>query len=159
MKVLAPVPLRHTVSDQVNKTGLVTRPWQQFLMEMRDILNATPGKEGAVALTAQGASIVATAVPTSTLAAGLYRINYVARISTAAGTSSSLTVTLGWTVGGVACAFVGDAMVGNTTAEVQVNSFLVRIDAGTTITYATAYVSVGAPSMTYTLDVTLELLP
>ena len=51
-----------------------------------------------------------TNIPLPTLTTGRYRISYFVRITQAATTSSSLTVTIGFTHGAVAATFVGAAM-------------------------------------------------
>jgi hypothetical protein len=50
-------------------------------------------------------------------------------------------------------------MTGNTTATVQNGSILIHADQSSTVTYATAYASVGATTMTYSLSVRLEQVP
>jgi hypothetical protein len=50
------------------------------------------------------------------------------------------------------------AYTGNVTNLPQSGVFLVRADAGTTLSYSTAYASVGATAAVYELDITLESL-
>ena len=128
----------------------LTRLWVDWFVALNDRLNAVVHQLKPIALTAQAVSISATAVPLGTLDAGLYWVTVYARITQADPTSSSLTVTIGFTTGGVACSFSGDALTGNTTNTVQSFSRLIRIDQGTTITYATTYSGRG---MRYSLDV------
>jgi hypothetical protein len=119
-------------------------------------LHAIPSRLNVVALTAQGASIAATNFAPGILAGGLYRVSYYARCTTAAGVSSGLIVTFGWTDGGVACTLDSANMTGNTTATTQSGTVLIRIDKGTAITYATTYASNAAGVMRYALSVVLE---
>ena len=87
----------------------------------------------------------------------MYRVTYTARVTTPATTSSSLTITISWTAGGVTQSIVGAAMTGNTTATLQTATMAPKIDQATPISYATTYVSVGATPMAYELDVILEV--
>lgn len=150
---LDPAPIRAEITDKgVVKIGADWVRWFGFL---RDAVNGRMAL-GSAELTAQDAAITATAVATPTLAAGLYRVAYAVRVTQAATTSSTVTVTVEWTDGGIAMSQSGAAVTGNTTATQQNGTLLVRIDAGTTIRYSTAYSSVGATSMQYALDVVAE---
>ena len=121
-----------------------------------DRLDASPARVANVSLTAKTASIGATAFDRTSKDAGMYRIGYFARITTAATTSSSLTVTMSGTNGGVAVSFAGSAMTANSTATVQSGNFYLQADAATDIKYATTYASSGGTAMVYSLWVTLE---
>jgi hypothetical protein len=149
----APAPINDEV---VGKEGKLTLPWLNYLNRLPPTLYAIPSRLNVVALTAQGASISATSFSPGVLAAGLYRVSYYARCTTAAGVSSGLIVTFGWTDGGVACALASADMTGNTTATTQSGTSIIRIDAGSAITYATTYASNAAGVMRYALDVVLE---
>lgn len=119
-----------------------------------------PSKVGSVTLTGQSSNLGPTTLTTSpaTLAAGRYRLSSYARI-TAVASSSSLTVALGWTDGGVAQTLTGAAMTGNTTATNQSLSAVIRIDASSTLTYTTTYSTAGVGTMLYSLDIYAEKLP
>jgi hypothetical protein len=132
------------------KAGL-TNTWEKSLSDMTDRIGMSSAIVANVSLSEQSAAISATNIPVSSLTTGLYRVNYYARITQAATTSSSLTVTIQWTDGGVSCNYVGAAMTGNTTATFQSASVLVLATQGTPIRYSTAYTSVGATSMEYKL--------
>ncbi len=108
-----------------------------------------------IALSTQGGSIGTTAIPSATLAAGLYRVSYFAAITQAGTVSSSLTVTITFTHNTLSKSFSGAALTGNTTTTVQAGSFLIRIDGGP-VSYSTTYASVGATPMQYALDLVLE---
>lgn len=145
-------------SAAVGQGGRVSPFWQPWFERIVAAVTAME-RLASVALTTQEASIAATDVGASLPAAGLYRVSYYARITRAATTSSSLTVTLSWTDGGVACSQAGAAMTGNTTATVQSDSVVVSVDAATAIQYATTYGTVGATTMQYALSLYLEPLP
>lgn len=154
---LPPVPFRNAITSLPKL--FVTDEWLRWLTVVLTAISAAAQKVGTVGLTAQGAAIVTTAIPTPRLSAGLYRVTCYARITRAATISSSLTVTISWTDGGIACSQSFAAVAGNTTATSQSGSLLVRVDEATTISYATAYASSGATSMLYQLDVRVELVP
>jgi hypothetical protein len=154
-----PVPRTNDVLQ--TQKGKIAQWWDNWFQEIAKMLDAA--NTGAVSLSAQSASVAATNItpdtPTASLAAGLYQISYSARITQAAGISSSLTPAFGWTDGGVACSFTGAAMTGNSTNTTQQAVIPIQVDAGTNVSYATTYASSGSPSMTYALRVRLELLP
>lgn len=106
-------------------------------------------------VTGQAASIGATALSVGTTA-GLFRVSVLANITRAATTSSSLAVTVAWTAGGVALSKTYTAITGNTTATYLAETLPVRIDASTSLTYATTYASVGATTMQYQLELCVE---
>src|SRR3990167_3174871 len=125
-----------------------------WLLELTTRLNSSPESIGnGIELTGQGASIGATAAYTPS-SEGYYRVSVYARVTTAAVTSSSLTVTIAWTDGGIAVSKAAAAITGNTTAsEIDPFVFLLRADQATAITYATTYASNGAGEMKYMLTV------
>lgn len=141
------------------QAGMVTDPWIEFFNQLSSVVDDAPATINSVSLTAQAASIGATDMTDGTINGGLYRVSYYARITRAATTSSSLTVTLGWTEGSVSPTFVGAAITGNTTTTVQSGTIMIRVDANAPITYSTTYASVGATTMQYSLTLTLERLP
>lgn len=148
-------PLKEPIVGSAPPQGV----WPQWLNALVRWVNRAAVTVGVgVTASAQSASIGATAVPTGTLEAGIYRVTYYARITRAATTSSSLTVTIGWT-DGVAQTETGAAMTGNLTTTWQRGGGLIALDAGTSVTYAAAYSSVGATAMQYALAVRLEKLP
>ncbi len=109
-------------------------------------------------LTGQGASIGTTPIPLPTLASGAFRLSYYAEVTTAAVTSSSLTVTVTFTHNAQTLTFTGTAMTGNTTTTIQTNTWAFLLDAASPISYATTYASNGAGEMKYTLYIRLESL-
>ena len=149
------------------QTGLVSSTWFEYFLRMQDRVQTGSYAVGGLfdTLTDQTAAIAATSLTISTptglttkLSKGLYRVSTYARITQAASTSSSLTVTLGWTDGTVACTSSGSAVTGNTTATTGSQSVVIRSDADGSVTYATAYSSSGGTAMQYRLDIVLEQL-
>lgn len=157
---LAPPPTYWMERDQLTHdvTDAITADTRQWLLSVTGRVQQSPLVLAAVALTTQAAAIGATAIPLGALAPGTYRVTYYARITQAATVSSSLTVTLQWTDGGIGQTATFPAMTGNTTATSQTNVILVNIDQGTSLTYSTAYASVGATAMQYALTVVPEQL-
>jgi hypothetical protein len=141
------------------KSGLLPQIWVSWLQALVQQVDAAAFRVQTVTLTAQGAAITTTSVPIASLPAGLYRITYAIRITQAATTSSSVTLTVGWPDGGVACSQAGAAITGNTTATVQSGTLLIRSDNDGPITYAVAYASVGATAAQFSLDLTVEAVP
>lgn len=165
----APIPLTDPVArpkrrDQFSEKqkdpleGTMSDAWADYFSRLVSTVAASATRISSAAKVAQSASIAATDISGGTLKAGVYRVSYYTRITQAAGTSSSLTVTLSWTDGGVAQSQAFAAIVGNTTTSLQTEAMLIRIDSGSPVRYATAYVSVGAPAMEYSLDVILEVM-
>ena len=147
------------------QTGLVSSTWFEYFLQMQDRVQTGSYAVGGLfdTLTDQSAAIAATSLTISTptglttkLSKGLYRVSTYARITQAASTSSSLTVTLGWTDGTVACTSSGSALTGNTTATTGSLDLMIRSDADASVTYETAYSSSGATAMQYRLDLVME---
>jgi hypothetical protein len=151
---LSQVPFRSPMLEGVRET--ITREWVRYLQSIVDVLNLAARRLDSVAKTAQGASLSATALDTGTLNPGVYRVSYSARITRAASTSSSLTVTMGWTDGAVAQSQAGGALTGNTTTTQQNTTMFIHLDQSTSITYATTYASSGGTTMQYALYVVAE---
>ncbi len=133
---------------------------KSWLLYLQDALAArvqqAPAILTSVALTNQSASIGATPIPLRSVSAGLYRVSYYLRITTAAAVSSSATVTLTWTESGVALTLSGAALTTNTTASVQTGTFLIQSDANAPISYAVTYASNVANTMAFRLSITCE---
>ena len=143
-----------------DREGTLPDIWVKYFQSQSDTLKLSPSVASTpVSVTAQAASIGITAIPTSTLAGGLYRVSYYARITRAATVSSSLIVTIGWTETGVSLIQSGAAIIGNTTASNQNGTLFLQVDASSPVTYATTYASVGATTMQYKLVVSLEVIP
>lgn len=136
-------------------TERITVVFRQWLLSLTTRIQASPNVQNTVALTGQAAAIGSTTASVGTIAAGVYRLTFYARITTPASVSSSLTVSFGWTDGGVSCSRASAAITGNTTSTVGSDTCLVRADQATSLNYSTAYAAVGTP-MAYELTVTVE---
>lgn len=122
-------------------------------------VQAAPQLLKAVSLTNKSASIGATALPLGVIPAGRYRIDYFIKVSQAATVSSSLTVTLGFSVDGSACTQTAAAVTGNTIATTQSGSIFIRIQSNSAITYAVLYASVGGTPCKFTFDIDVTQQP
>lgn len=157
----SPLPEDAIAEIPNSKTGVPTgaflsRAWGFFFQTLVNVYNRCPNRVGQTNLEAQEASIGATDLADGTLGAGFYRLSYYARVTRAATTSSSLTVTLQWTDSGVGMSQSGAAVTGNLTTSGQTGTVLIYSDGASPITYSTTYASVGATTMTYRLGVVLE---
>jgi hypothetical protein len=150
----APFPVRSSVTEVA--TRLLSRPWTSWLTDFVQKVDKDATLVSSVSLTGKSASISATTFTRKMNASGVYRIGYFARITTAATTSSSLTVTMGGVNGGVTCAIAGAALTGNTTSTVQSGTIYLQVDASTNLTYTTTYASSGGTAMVYSLWMTVE---
>lgn len=157
MAELPPVPMRSKVVDRT--TEWFTRDIVNFLNALRGVLATVAQVIRSVAVRDQDASIPTTDLSAGVLPSGLARVTYALQITQAATVSSSAQVTLGWTTSTVSASQTFAAVTGNTTATQQSGTITVLSDAGTPITYAVAYVSVGATPMVYSFDVRVEALP
>lgn len=143
-------------SEPDNLAWLIGPAWVDFMTRVTNVLNKVPVRINSVQLVNQNATISPTDFSGGTLNAGLYRVTYYARITQAAGVSSSLTVTLDWTDGGVSQSFSGAAITGNTTQTYQTDSLLIRSDQISPVRYSTTYASAGVPEMRFSLFVSIE---
>lgn len=163
-----PMPLQDAIASPRNprtqpgksdpNEGKITDAWLRYFQDQGQAVNESATRAGLVELSTQSASIGATDMTGGTAASGLYRINVMARITTAATVSSSLTLSFAWTDHAVAQTYSGSAITGNTTTTWQSNMFMIYSDSVSPITYATTYASVGATAMQYQLYVVLEAL-
>lgn len=139
--------------------ALIHREWVRFLNELRGLLGTVLQVIGSVSLTGQSAAIVATAIPTPTLSAGLLRVSFSLRITRAATTSSAVGVTLGWTFNSTSCSQAFALVTGNTLASQTSDMINIAVDAGSSVTYSTSYSSSGATSAQYAFDIYIEQVP
>lgn len=135
--------------------GKVTQPWVDYFTSQGQGLSNTTTLLQTAALSSQTASIGATDLTGGGLTAGFYMLMYYARITRAAGISSSLEVVLDWTDAGQAVTFTGAAMVANVVTEFQSGIQVFPSDSLSPIRYSTIYATAGAPTMEYKLTVKL----
>jgi hypothetical protein len=141
--------------------GTMSDAWVDYISKLVQTVQASATRISAASRTDEAAAISATDISNGGLKRGLYRVSYHARIIQAASVSSSLTITISWTDGGVAQSQSGAAITGNTTATRSTpaeGDFLIHADTSSPLRYATAYASVGGTEMHYRLDVVLEVV-
>jgi hypothetical protein len=131
---------------------------QPLLIGLTTSTPGSPATSPPVSLTNQNAAIATTPIPLPTLTGEPCRITWYARITTADGVSSSLTVTISWTEGGVAKSVSGAALTGDSIGTLQSGTVMIPADQGTPINYATAYASNTPNKMKYRLIVMVEQL-
>lgn len=131
--------------------------WADAFQQQAQQQAASPVAINSVQLTDQSASVSATDFSGGDVAGGLYEVRVYERITQAAGATSTIKVTIGWTEGGVSLTQdVAAAYAGNlTTVPLTGPPLMIRVDAASPITYAVAYGSTGAPIMKYELSLVL----
>lgn len=130
-----------------------------WFLEQQRRAQDTPEQLGSVSLTAQNADIAATPVPMPDLTAGRYRISYYTRITTVAGTSSELIITIGWTDIAQAMTSAGATLNGNLVTTFEQRTLFLDVAANASITYAVAYTSDPVTVMKFKLQIVCEKLP
>jgi hypothetical protein len=155
---LAPPPLQTPLVESP-RTGMITRAWFNWFLGVLTRVQgaATAIPSAAVELTGQTASIGVTSLMPNA-PAGLYRVSWRFRVTTAAGVASSLTVSIHSTDDAVACQQDSVAYAGNVTTRPQSGSVLVWADPGSVLSYSTTYTSNPAAAMVYDLALYLEQL-
>lgn len=149
----APYP---ATTPLVDKSGFITRWWDDWFLALTGTVQNAPVSIGSmISLQAQSASIGTTDIASELLPEGWYRVTTFVRITTPASVSSSLTVEINSTDGGVSYGFTFAAITGNTTDTVQSETKLMKVDGSAPCTFVTTYVSVGTP-MQYSIDIILE---
>jgi hypothetical protein len=156
VSVLSPIPTSAAVVYRDSLT--LTEQFYTWLFELWLRVNGAASQlAGPSLLTPPQTAAIGSTALASAAGNGVFRVSYVTRIVVPATTSSGLTIGFNWTRNGVALSYSGVALTGNAVNSWQQGSFVARIDAGT-LTYGTAYVSVGATPMTYELDIMVEQL-
>jgi len=129
--------------------------WYRWLYSLWARVITCAATMATVTLSNQAASISATSAY-AVNATGLFRVSYIVRITTAASSSSSATVALGFRTNSLTFSQAFSAVTGNTTTTQQNGSIFVKADAGTTLTYTVTYASVGATAMKFAFDLAVE---
>lgn len=122
------------------------------------LLNAVVKVVKTTSVPAGTSAAVTTATAYQTTRPGLFRVSYIIRVTRPATTSSALQVTIGWVSGGVAQTKAGASLTGNLITTYETDSFIVRADGLTDVTYAVSYGSVGGTTLQYQADVVVEAL-
>jgi hypothetical protein len=157
----APAPLTTPISDTDQRTkrfsGYVPLPWADYFNGLDAQLAQTFATAEHVQVASGSAPIGVTPITSRILGAGVYRVSYYFVELQPDNVSSSATVTISWTDRTTPRSLSGAAVTANVITAAQTNTYLLRIDRATPITYAVAYTSTGgAPKMIFSLDVVLE---
>lgn len=149
---------------QDKATGKVNYPLSQeaidWLLPLTNSVNAAPVQVGRfIDLVGQDDAIPADELGDGEdLPTGLYLLSIWSRVEVPDGALSSVQVTVTYTSGGVIQTFVGTNVNGNTTTSKSQQIVPLWIDAGTSITYQTAYSSGTPNAMQYALSIALQLV-
>lgn len=136
--------------------GTITDSWVQYFTSQGQTVSTTAQRVQLVAERGQSASIATTDMAPGTITGGIYRIQSYIRITTAASVSSSVQLAFTFTDHGQAVTITLAAITGNTVTTTQSAVSLFYADAGTPVTYAVTYSSVGATSAVYQAYLLLE---
>lgn len=161
MATIAPLNPQTPIIDQdVNGrfNGNVSTYLRKWLLSLTQVVQNSPQVITVLNLTGKSASIGTTAFTLGSLGSGTFQVTWHARVTIPAGTSSSLTVTIGYTDLGIPVTQSGVAMTGNTTTTVQSTSVVFPNDAAAPITYATTYASNPAAAMVYEIRFVVQQL-
>src|SRR5215471_10094020 len=113
MSVLSAPPLQTSMvevaGERPPRSYLITRVWDQWLLSLTSRIQSAAFVNATKRLTQQAASIASTPF-TLSVTASLYRVSWFAHVVQAATTSSSLTVTIGFTDGSLTCSQAGPAV-------------------------------------------------
>lgn len=150
-----PAPLQTPIVESP-KTGLISRIWNQYFLALTTRLNKTAAMALTTTLANQTATIPLTALTLGSVSAGLYRVTTHLRITSPAGVSNSVQLSIGYTDGGVAQSQTGTAVTALSATALEGKTFVLHCDAASAISYSVAYASVPANTMVYRLDLAVE---
>lgn len=130
--------------------------WYIFFRGLTQTVDQGPTRVGnPVELASQDTSIGVTPITSETLSAGLYRVTYYLRVTTADGTSSSIQLSLAWDDTGVSCTHAFTALTNDTVTLPASESFTLNLTQPP-LTYSTTYASNTPAKMKYALSIVLE---
>jgi len=153
---LSPIPTADPMVDRPTLRMLAN--WYRWFSELTERMTNTSTSLGRTSQTGLSGSVTPTVLFTPSIR-GLYRVSWALQLTRAATTSSSVTVTIGWTSGGVSQSQTFPAVTGNTTTTGASGVVLMLPDPSTGVTIQTAYSSSGATTMQYALSASVELVP
>lgn len=143
-----------------NGDGKISANWFNWIWQaVLRRLNSAPAQFDSI-VSEQGltASQPSTAIGLPAIAQGRYRVSVHVKVRQAAGANSQILVSIGYTNNTVACAQSTTNLTTNTTGSVESKVMLIVADVSSPITWASTYVSAGAPSMSYDVDIVVEAL-
>lgn len=158
MLTYAPAPVRDPVSEPNpdTKKQMLTRPWVDWFAALGNRVDQQTQKLDVIEMYNLSGTIGVTPIPLSVSDQGIFRITYYTRIMQQAATSSSVTVTIGWTDGAITCFQAFPAMTGNTQGTTQSHTLMVRNDQASALTYQITVASNPAGQVRYSFIVMVE---
>lgn len=152
-----PLPFWDALVDKVgNITDVWTRYFEQVLVpqiQSSTILVDRYSNGEAPLTDALPATILTELLP----ATGLYLVLLAVQIVTAAGVSSSVSVTVTWTSNGVVQQEIFGPVVNGTTTDHLSTAYAILADGGTPVSILTTYASNPANAMAYNLSASLNI--
>lgn len=154
---VTPADANHPLAGKLPKLKL---GWDyvRWLSGIRQEVNVRPKRATQENLTNQAASIAVTPLAIGNVTLGIWRISYTVRVTTPGTATGSIQVTVTWTERSVVQTETGTLLNGNLTTTREGRTLIIRTDAGTPISYSTAYATTGATAMRYSLDLVAEEL-
>ena len=150
---LQPIPSGVQITE---KDGTITTFFRLAWQALVDGFGTTP-LAGYVTTPAAGQSgALPTTIAQTVTAAGMYRVNYYARVLVPDGVSSSLAVVISWVDGGATLTATSPTITGDSISSLGSGGQFLHVDALTDITVATTYASHTPGAMKYRLDVGVE---
>ncbi|HEX6038917.1 hypothetical protein [Longimicrobium sp.] len=136
--------------------GALTQPWNLYLSDQAEQLLAAPSLVKLYQNTGLTSSLAAEDLASGGVSQGVYMIAYEARITTAAGVSSSLQLSFSWTRNGQTITQATTAYTGNSTGTLAATGSLMPfVDDSTPVTVATTLSTSGSPAAVYEMAVAL----
>ena len=133
--------------------GSMTKYFADWLLALVQRASTVAQAVATLALTGKSSALGLTSLVT--VATGVYRVSYRLRVSTPASTSSSLSLSVVTTEGGVVCTQTSAALASNVANVPLSGVFVVHADPSTPIQVSAAYTSVGTP-MVWQADIVAE---
>lgn len=158
MSALENLPDAPYANRLVDPDGQMAGPWREwYWLALIQRLQQAPQAKPVVHLAGQHASIGTTALVASA-SAGIYRVSWRLRVTTADGAASSIAVTILSVDGGVNCSEAGAALTADNVTLPKSGSILVRADASSPISFSTTYASTTPNAMQYALSIVVEAI-
>lgn len=136
-------------------SGYFNRTWVNFFDALWTRLAANSAFLKRLSVPEQSAALPATPIPVGSVEAGWYRVSVYLRVTQAATTSGDVTVTIEHVDNSINCEQDSQTVTNDVTKPIS-DTLLVKMDAGSPLTFTTTYNSVGATQLKYRVDVLVE---
>lgn len=159
--LIAPLPVQDPVAKSPRykddeMAGYMTDSWTAYMSQLVTTLQNTPVRIYEKGFLDQTGAIAVTSIAPGGVTAGVYRITYYTRLTTAAGTSSSLQVAFDWSDHAHTLAWTSPALTSNNVSVPMMGVLPIYSDSLSPITMAVTFSSVGSPAAIYEIYVSLE---